>query len=445
MVGTRSKRKVTAVQDVDESSPVTDAKAVKKQKLAATSHESLIAASVAEYDNDTAEEAERVGSMLVSIPDDLPGREEEFSTLYSHLFNAVDQKTDVSGVPGTGKTATLRSVIKTMRQNVDEESLEDFDYFEINCMKLLEPAQAYAELWKCIAPRSPKVSSKKAAELLSKYFKRKKKSKLQSDADDRKPIILLLDELDMLVTKKQEVIYNFFHWPREALSNLIVVGIANTMDLPERVFLQKINSRVGKRVVFKAYTVEQLSNIIGSRTGGSVLFQKDAIEFCARKVAGISGDARRALDICQHALETFTLELKNGGTQTRITREFITKVIKEMFFSPQMRAVQSAAFYEQMFLVAFCCLVKRTKLQEFTLDEMILEMRGLCHLLDERVLSGFEVSTICSRLFCSKFILVQPGKQSEGNNRIRLNMAEADIMLALRLNKDETFLRVLDP
>lgn len=54
-----------------------------------------------------------------------------------------------------------------------------------------------------------------------------------------------MDELDQMVTKKQDVIYNFFNWPHMAHSKLIVIAIANTMDLPERELSGKIRSRLG--------------------------------------------------------------------------------------------------------------------------------------------------------------------------------------------------------
>lgn len=59
-----------------------------------------------------------------------------------------------------------------------------------------------------------------------------------------------MDELDLLVTKKQTVMYNFFDWPSRPLSKLIVVAIANTMDLPERLMSNKIASRMGKEHLF---------------------------------------------------------------------------------------------------------------------------------------------------------------------------------------------------
>lgn len=58
--------------------------------------------------------------------------------------------------------------------------------------------------------------------------------------------VVLMDELDLLVTKKQTVMYNFFEWPNRPNSKLVVVAIANTMDLPERILTNKVSSRLGK-------------------------------------------------------------------------------------------------------------------------------------------------------------------------------------------------------
>ncbi len=75
-------------------------------------------------------------------------------------------------------------------------------------------------------------------------------------------IVLLVDELDHLVTRKQTVLYNLFDWPTRPHSNLVVIGIANTMDLDERL-LKRIASRLGlRKIQFRPYTKEQLVNII---------------------------------------------------------------------------------------------------------------------------------------------------------------------------------------
>jgi origin recognition complex subunit 1 len=55
---------------------------------------------------------------------------------------------------------------------------------------------------------------------------------------------VLLDELDQLVMAKQTVLYNLFNWPTLPHSRLIVIAIANTMNLAD-MLPNKIQSRVG--------------------------------------------------------------------------------------------------------------------------------------------------------------------------------------------------------
>jgi hypothetical protein len=55
-----------------------------------------------------------------------------------------------------------------------------------------------------------------------------------------------MDELDQLMTAKQDVVYNFFNWPTLADSKLVVLAVANTMDLPERVMSGRVRSRLGE-------------------------------------------------------------------------------------------------------------------------------------------------------------------------------------------------------
>ena len=65
----------------------------------------------------------------------------------------------ISGVPGTGKTATVHEVTGYLRQAAEEGELPDFQFVEINGMRLTEPHQAYVSilkvrnLWMCVVPR----------------------------------------------------------------------------------------------------------------------------------------------------------------------------------------------------------------------------------------------------------------------------------------------------
>lgn len=64
----------------------------------------------------------------------------------------------------------------------------------------------------------------------------------------------------------------------------------------------QIHSRLGlSRIFFAPYTRHQIQQIVTSRLSGLDAFDDDAIEMAARKVASISGDVRRALQVCRYS------------------------------------------------------------------------------------------------------------------------------------------------
>ena len=173
------------------------------------------------------------------MPASLPCREEAFATVYSHLEAAISDGSGaciyISGVPGTGKTATVREVVTQLEAAVRAEELDDFIFVEINGMKVTDPHQSYSLLWEAL--RGDRVSPTHALDLLEREF--------NNPSPRRVPCVVLMDELDQLVTKNQSVMYNFFNWPGLRHSRLIVLAVANTMDLPERTLSNKISSRLG--------------------------------------------------------------------------------------------------------------------------------------------------------------------------------------------------------
>ncbi len=135
--------------------------------------------------------------------------------------------------------------------------------------------------------------------------------KLISLRDDLHSVVLM-DELDQLLTAKQDVVYNFFNWPTMRDSHLYVIAVANRMDLPQ--FLAaKVKSRLGlQSLLFQPYDKPSLVEIVQSRLiplpedakleqdgKGHQVLTKEAIELAAAKMAGTNGDARRVLDACR--------------------------------------------------------------------------------------------------------------------------------------------------
>lgn len=72
-------------------------------------------------------------------------------------------------------------------------------------------------------------------------------------------------------------------------------------------FLPRAASRLGLgRIAFAPYKKAEVEEIVLerlSRAGGGGVFSREAVAMVAAKVAQISGDARRALQIGQRAIE----------------------------------------------------------------------------------------------------------------------------------------------
>lgn len=162
--------------------------------------------------------------------------------------------------------------------------------------------------------------------------------------------VTILDEMDQLLTKDQEVLYKLFQWSCMDNSKLTLIGIANALDMTDR-FLPRLKAKncEPQLLNFNPYQVSEIREIIMDRLfslegsdhpakedaedksshesnataavkGGSPrvvpLMQKPAIELCARKVAAATGDLRKALDICRQTIEMVELETKKKERMT---------------------------------------------------------------------------------------------------------------------------------
>lgn len=52
----------------------------------------------------------------------------------------------VSGVPGTGKTATVREVVRILRDCEQNGTVPVFQFLEVNAMKLTKPHQLWVQV-----------------------------------------------------------------------------------------------------------------------------------------------------------------------------------------------------------------------------------------------------------------------------------------------------------
>uniref|UniRef100_A0AAQ5ZF47 Origin recognition complex subunit 1 n=1 Tax=Amphiprion ocellaris TaxID=80972 RepID=A0AAQ5ZF47_AMPOC len=361
-----------------------------------------------------------------SVPESLPCREQEFQDIYSFVESKIIDGTGgcmyISGVPGTGKTATVHEVMRCLQHAADVDEIPTFHFIEINGMKMTDPHQAYVQILQNLTGQ--KATPDHAAALLDKRF--------NNPAPRKQTTVLLVDELDLLWTRKQNVMYNLFDWPTQRHARLVVLTIANTMDLPERIMINRVASRLGlTRMSFQPYSFKQLQQIIMSRLNKVKAFEEDALQLVSRKVAALSGDARRCLDICRRATEICEHSTTNPSATGLVGMSHVMEALNEMFSSAYITAIKCASMQEQLFLRAVIAEFRRLGLEEATFQQVFVQHQALCRLEGLQPISVSEGLAVCQRLGACRLLLLEPSRLGV-LQRVRLNVSQDDVLYALK-------------
>ncbi|KZT53863.1 P-loop containing nucleoside triphosphate hydrolase protein [Calocera cornea HHB12733] len=375
-----------------------------------------------------------------ATPDDLPCRDEEFERVLGKVEGLLEEGEGgciyISGVPGTGKTATVHAVVRTLHARAQASEIPPFTFLEVNGLKLTDAREAYAELWRVVSgdDMDKRVSPGEALRRLVGYFERSGRRGPEAGC-----FVVLMDELDQLITTKQDVVYNFFNWPTLPGSRLVVIAVANTMDLPERVMAGKVRSRLGmERINFAPYTRDQLKEIVNSRLrGGTVppeqIMHADAIQIAAMRVAGVSGDARRILDISRRAVE---LARQHDGSFRTVLINDVNSVMKQMQNSPAASYLRECSYMEKVMLVAVVKVIRREGVPEVKWGDVTYQHLGLYATLGDSKLPPAkptlrELKMVLGSLMAAKVLLFEEGvlatRKAEGDRKVQLGLESGEI------------------
>uniref|UniRef100_A0A7N9ANH0 Origin recognition complex subunit 1 n=1 Tax=Mastacembelus armatus TaxID=205130 RepID=A0A7N9ANH0_9TELE len=357
-----------------------------------------------------------------SLPARQPGNVlEELPDIYRQVYVRA-RCMYISGVPGTGKTATVHEVMRCLQHAADVDEIPPFTFIEINGMKMTDPHQAYVQILQKLTGH--KATADHAASLLEKRF--------SNPAPRKESTVLLVDELDLLWTRKQNVMYNLFDWPTRRHARLVVLTIANTMDLPERIMINRVASRLGlTRMSFQPYSFKQLQQIIMSRLNKVKAFEEDALQLVSRKVAALSGDARRCLDICRRATEICEHSAAERSATGLVGMSHVMEALNEMFSSSYITAVKCASVHEQLFLRAVIAEFRRLGLEEATFQQVFVQHQALCRVEGLQPIGVSEGLAVCQRLGACRLLLLEPSRLGV-LQRVRLNVSQDDVLYALK-------------
>ena len=245
-------------------------------------------------------------------PGQIVGRKEERKKLHDLILRSVESRTGnclyISGPPGTGKSALVGDVCSQVGKRDGVRTAF------VNCMSIKSSGSLYRNLIDELLGDEQLLENDDLEELRALFLPKKNKVG---------PIyVVTLDEIDHLLNLDLEALYTLFEWSLQRSSKLIVVGIANALDLTDR-FLPRLRAKSLKPQLlpFSPYTAGEVAKVItiklqallpddaASDQADFVPFvHPAAVQLCSKKVASQTGDLRKAFDIIRRSIDVIQQE-----------------------------------------------------------------------------------------------------------------------------------------
>ncbi|XP_066138337.1 cell division control protein 6 homolog [Euwallacea fornicatus] len=375
-----------------------------------------------------------------NFPNDMPGREKEIAEIKEFIRGHIEEKSSgsiyISGPPGTGKTASLNLILES------EYVLSQVHKIYINCTAIKSATAVYSRLNKELHVKETRKSEKDNLSTFENYLKKK-----------HKPILIVLDEIDQLETKNHSILYTIFEWPSRLNSKLILIGIANALDLTDRM-LPRLQARCELKpqlLHFAPYSKEQIVNIFTSRlkTAGVLeVFSPIAIQMLAAKVASVSGDVRRALDIGRRvielvdgnkgdifkSMENFTNELARDEAAKKVNLKEIVSVLNNVYGTSQNLTDDGEDIIPLQQKIVVCSLLlmlKKAKNKDITVGKLHEIYSRVCSKRNLSAVDQAEFVGLCS-LIETRGIIRLSGKKEPRQHKVVLEWNEKEVSEALK-------------
>ncbi|KAJ5180511.1 hypothetical protein N7492_003721 [Penicillium capsulatum] len=238
----------------------------------------------------------------------LIGRDMEREKVANFVQECVEAKKGgclyISGPPGTGKSAMVNEVCQDM-------DLSDVKVSHVNCVSMRSARDVYSKLIQDFCDDS-EVFKKSESDRLKEMFVPSRANGL---------FLVSLDEMDHLLTGDSGVLQSLFEWSLHSKSSLMLIGIANALDLTDR-SLPQLKAKNLKPILlpFLPYNAASIANVITGRLRSLLpagadadpklvpFLQPAAIQLCAKKVASQTGDLRKAFELIKRAIDVIEQE-----------------------------------------------------------------------------------------------------------------------------------------
>ncbi|KAM5135205.1 cell division control protein 6 homolog [Mantella aurantiaca] len=386
-------------------------------------------------------------ALNTAVPDRLLAREKETAAILSFLKTHVSSEKPgslyISGAPGTGKTACLSKLLQD-----NKEILKATKTVYINCMRLRSSLAIFPAIAEELSGSS-KLSSSGKDTVRS----------LEKMVTAKGPVILLvLDEMDQLDSKGQDVLYTVFEWPWLPNSRIVLIGIANALDLTDRI-LPRLQARPKCKpqlLNFSPYTKDQIATILQDRltqVSGDQVLDNVAIQFCARKVSAVSGDARKALDICRRAVEIVESDVRSQtvlkpvsecpspSKQTtftsipkKVSLPHISRVISDVYGNKMASGGGGEDCFplqQKLVVCSLLLLTQQSKIKEVPLGKLHETYSKVCRKQQMPAVGQSECLSLCQLLETRGIMGLKKAKEAR-LSKVSLKIEERDIEHAFK-------------
>lgn len=260
--------------------------------------------------------------------------------------------------------------------------------------------------------------------------------------------LLVLDEIDQLENKNQSILYTIFEWPSKANSHLILIGIANALDLTDRI-LPRLQARCElkpKLMHFAPYTKQQIVQIFTNRleTAGALqVFSPVALQMLAGKVAAISGDIRRALDIGRRVIELIVQNKQNStlksienveDVEVKVELKQVLNILNNIYGASQNLledCEDSFPLQQKIILCTLILMLKKAKNKDITVGRLHDVYKKVCAKQNIQAVDQSEFIGICD-LIETRGILRVSKKKEPRLNKVNLEWDEEEVAAALK-------------